>query len=93
MDADLDPLSREQLVAERVELRNTARARRDSSMHGLCWQHPGLWNLLPEKSAVRPVVPEGPVFLRGCLRYRQSPDEQLADARRTSRELSGRDSL
>ncbi|MBC7989565.1 MAG: hypothetical protein H7Y19_08300 [Luteimonas sp.] len=89
MDADLDTLSREELIAELVRLRNAVRAHRDSSGHALCWHHPALWNLLPEQEQAAPIVPEWPVFLRGCLRYRQSLDEQLPDAPRSSEEFSG----
>jgi hypothetical protein len=91
MDSDLDDKSREELLAELVKLRNAVRAHRDSSGHNLCWHHPDLWNLLPEKSSVNPIVPEWPVFLRGCLKYRQSLDEQLPDAPRSDKEFSGRD--
>ncbi|WP_439519298.1 hypothetical protein [Hydrogenophaga sp.] len=91
MDQDLEGLSREELVTELVKLRNAVRAHRDTSMHDLCWHHPGMWDLLPEKSAINPVVPEWPVFLRGCLRYRQSLDEQLPDAPRSKDEYSGGD--
>ena len=35
-----------------------------------------------------PAVPEWPEFLRGCIRYRQSLDEQLPDAPRSREELS-----
>jgi hypothetical protein len=31
-------------------------------------------------------VPEWPQFLRGCIRYRQSLDEELAEAPRTEEE-------
>ena len=54
MDEDLESLSREELVAELVRLRNAVRAHRDTSMHDLCWHHPDLWDLLPEKSAIHP---------------------------------------
>jgi hypothetical protein len=91
MDEDLESLSHEELVSELVKLRNAVRAHRDTSMHDLCWHHPDLWNLLPEKSSISPVVPEWPVFLRGCLRYRQSLDEQLPDAPRSKDEYSGED--
>jgi hypothetical protein len=91
MDSDLNDLSREQLIAELVKLRNAVRVHRDSTGHDLCWPHPALWDLLPEKSSVRPVVPEWPVFLHGCLKYRQSLDEQLPDAPRSSEEFSGHD--
>lgn len=89
MDSDLEGMSREQLVAEVVKLRNAIRVHRDATGHALCWHHPDMWNLLPEQSGVRPVVPEWPVFLRGCIRYRLSLDEQLPDAPRSGEEYSG----
>ena len=89
MDSDLDKLSREELVAEVVKLRNAIRTHRDSTGQNLCWHHPAMWALLPEPSTVSPVVPEWPVFLRGCVKYRQSLDEQLPDAPRSRDEFSG----
>jgi hypothetical protein len=83
MDADLATMSREQLIAEVRKLREGIRAHRDSSGHGLCWHHPALWGLLPEKTDPVPVVPEWPQFLEGCIRYRQSLDLQAPDAPRT----------
>jgi hypothetical protein len=85
MDSDLEALSREQLIAEVVKLRQAIRAHRDSTGHELCWHHPQLWALLPEKTDPQPVVPTWPQFLRGCIKYRQSLDEQLPDAPRTSK--------
>jgi hypothetical protein len=82
MDADLDALSREQLVLEVLKLRRAIRAHRDSSGHDLCWYHPGLWSLLPEKIAPAVAVPAWPQFMRGCIRYRQSLEEQAPDAPR-----------
>ncbi|SDB45916.1 hypothetical protein SAMN05660653_02246 [Desulfonatronum thiosulfatophilum] len=76
MDDDLQSMTREQLIAEAIRLRNGIRSHRDSSGHDLCWHHPDLWSLLPEKTDPVPVVPEWPQFLRGCVRYRQSLDEQ-----------------
>jgi hypothetical protein len=90
MDADLDELSREQLVAEVTKLRDGIRRHRDSSRHELCWHQPALWGLLPEQTDPQPVVPEWPQFLEGCIRYRQSLDEQVPDAPRTSEPYSGR---
>lgn len=90
MDSDLDSLSRDELVAELVKLRNAVRAHRDSTGHDLCWHHPDMWQLLPEQSDVPLVVPEWPVFLRGCIKYRQSLDEQLPDASRSARESGDR---
>ena len=82
MDEDLTNLDREALVTEVKRLRAGIRAHRDSSGHELCWHHPNLWRLLPEKSDPLPSVPEWPQFLRGCLRYRESLDQQLPNAPR-----------
>jgi hypothetical protein len=87
VDSDLDALTREELIAEVKRLRAGIREHRDSSLHELCWHHPQLWGLLPEKSDPQPIVPEWPQFLRGCIRYRQSLDEQLPSAPRKAVEL------
>lgn len=84
MDTDLDALTREQLAAEVRRLRAGIRTHRDSTGHALCWHHPALWGLLPESSDPRPVVPAWPQFLQGCIRYRQSLDEQAPQAVRMS---------
>ena len=84
MDQDLDAMSREELIAETRRLRGGIRAHRDSTLHELCWHHPDLWRLLPEKTDPVPVVPEWPQFIAGCIRYRQSLDEQAPDAPRSS---------
>jgi hypothetical protein len=83
MDDDLDEMSHAQLIAEAKKLRAGIRAHRDATKHELCWHHPALWGLLPEKTDPVPVVPEWPEFIRGCVRYRQSLDEQAPDAPRT----------
>ena len=83
MDEDLNEMGREDLVSEVVKLRNGIRAHRDSSGHDLCWYHPDLWGLLPEKTDPLPSVPEWPRFMEGCLTYRQSLDVQAKDAIRT----------
>jgi hypothetical protein len=87
MDEDLMGLDREALVAEVKRLRDGIRQHRDSSEHELCWFHPGLWSLLPEKTDPLPTVPAWPQFLRGCLKYRESLDRQLPNARRSEGEL------
>ena len=87
MDEDLDALTREQLLEEAKRLRAGIRAHRDSSGHDLCWHHPDLWRLLPEPLNPRIAVPAWPQFLRGCIRYRQSLDEQLPHAQRTTDEF------
>jgi hypothetical protein len=86
MDDDLDTLDREALIAEVKRLRAGIRAHRDASEQELCWHHPALWGLLPERTDPQPVVPAWPQFMRGCVRYRQSLDEQLPAAPRTKRE-------
>jgi hypothetical protein len=89
MDEDLERMTREQLIAEVRRLRQGIRTHRDSSEHDLCWHHPELWGLLPERQDPLPAVPEWPVFLRGCIRYRQSLDRELPGAPRTSGEYEG----
>lgn len=84
MDDDLSAMSREQLIEEVRKLRHGIRAHRDSTKHELCWHHPQLWGLLPERTDPLPAVPEWPVFLEGCLKYRKSLDDQLPNAPRTS---------
>jgi hypothetical protein len=86
MDDDLEGMSREALIAEVRRLRQGIRAHRDSTEHELCWHHPELWGLLPERQDPLPTVPEWPAFLRGCIRYRQLLDRELPHAPRTSRE-------
>jgi hypothetical protein len=80
MDADLDGLDREELISEVRRLRAGIRAHRDSTEHELCWHHPQLWGLLPERIDPAIAVPPWPRFLRGCLRYRESLDRQAPDA-------------
>ncbi|RPH47966.1 MAG: hypothetical protein EHM84_07575 [Lysobacterales bacterium] len=87
MDTDLDLMSRDQLIVEVKRLRAGIREHRDSSRHALCWHHPALWGLLPEKTDPVPEVPDWPQFMRGCIRYRQSLDEQLPNAPRTRKEF------
>lgn len=91
MDADLNTLSRDELISEVMKLRQGIRAHRDSSEHALCWHHPELWGLLPEKSDPVPIVPDWPQFMRGCIRYRASLDEQAPNAPRTSNSYRSED--
>ena len=90
MDTDLDAMTREALITEVRKLRQGIREHRDSSRHELCWFHPALWSLLPEKSDPLPEVPEWPQFMRGCIHYRQSLDEQLPNAPRTLQPFEGK---
>jgi hypothetical protein len=80
MDDDLGAMSREQLVAEVRRSRAGVGAHRDSTGHDLCWEHPDLWNLLPERLAPEVAVPPWPQFLRGCVRYRESLERERPHA-------------
>jgi hypothetical protein len=84
MDEDLNDMSVEALQREVRKLRDAIRTHRDATGHDLCWHHPALWALLPEKTDPLPAVPEWPVFIRGCVQYRQSLDRELPNARRTA---------
>jgi hypothetical protein len=90
MDEDIAGMSKQELVAEVKKLRAGIREHRDSSEHELCWHHPALWALLPERTDPLPAVPEWPEFLRGCVAYRQSLDRQLPGAPRTSKPYDGK---
>ena len=81
MDEDLNDMSREALIAEAAKLRAAIRRHRDESGHGLCWHHPDMWALLPDKMDPDIAVPPWPKFLRGCVKYRESLDRQRPDAR------------
>ena len=80
MDEDLAGMSRDGLVAEVKKLRQGIRKHRDSTGHALCWHHPDLWELLPERTEPEIAVPPWPKFMRGCIRYRQSLDTQAPGA-------------
>lgn len=75
MNQDLDALTREQLIDEVKRLRAGIREHRDSTGQELCWHHPKLWGLLPEKTQPHIAVPAWPEFMKGCVRYRTSLDE------------------
>ncbi len=83
MDSDLDQMSPEDLVAEVRALRGAIRTHRDSTRHELCWHHPALWALLPERTDPVPVIPEWPQFMQGCVAYRMSLDDQAPRSPRT----------
>src|SRR5262245_18658755 len=87
MDEDLDVLTRDELISEVKKLRAGIREHRDSTKHDLCWHHPQLWRLLPERVHLDLEVPAWPMFLRGCIRYRESLDKQLPLAPRVSEEF------
>ena len=84
MDDDLEQMSAPQLRNEIKKLRAAIRVHRDSTKHQLCWHHPALWGLLPEKTDPLPLVPDWPQFMQGCIHYRQSLDAQLPSAPRTT---------
>jgi hypothetical protein len=89
VDEDLDGLSREALIAEVKRLRQGIREHRDSSGHDLCWHHPQLWGLLPERVDPEIAVPPWPKFLRGCVKYRESLERERPDAAVFDREFDG----
>jgi hypothetical protein len=88
MDEDLELFERDALIVEVKRLREGIRRHRDSAGHELCWHHPQLWGLLPERTDPLPAVPDWPQFLRGCVRYRESLDRQLPGAPRIQAELT-----
>ncbi|MGX8014037.1 hypothetical protein ACVDG8_036270 [Mesorhizobium sp. ORM8.1] len=89
MDDDLDSMDRDTLIAEVRKLRAGIRAHRDTTGHDLCWHHPDLWELLPEKTEPAIAVPPWPKFMRGCIRDRQSLDEQAPGAPVHDKEFNG----
>lgn len=84
MDEDLDGMGRENLAEEVRRLRAGIRRHRDARGQELCWHHPDLWALLPEKTDPLPAVPAWPQFMEGCIKYRRSLDRQAPQAPRTS---------
>jgi hypothetical protein len=80
MDDDIGGMSRDRLMEEVKRLRAGIRIHRDSSEHELCWHHPELWSLLPERIEPRVAVPPWSKFLRGCIKYRESLDRELPNA-------------
>jgi len=72
MDEALQEMSKEQLIEEVKKLRAGIRKHRDSTGQELCWHHPDLWSLLPEKTDPAIGIPAWPDFMKGCVRYRQS---------------------
>jgi hypothetical protein len=74
MDNDLENMGRDYLIAEVKKLRADIRSQRDASGHDLCWYHPHLWALLPDKFDPAIAVPPWDKFLRGWIQYRSSLD-------------------
>lgn len=81
LDADVEAMTRDELVAEVKALRAGIRTHRDSTGQDLCWHHPALWGLLPEKTDPLPAVPPWPEFMDGCVRYRASLDRPQGRSR------------
>lgn len=89
LDRDLDKMDASALRAEVQRLRTAIREHRDASGHNLCWHHPEMWGLLPEKPQPEIAVPEWSDFMRGCVRYRTSLDQQAPNAPRSNEEFDG----
>ena len=75
-DKDIEAMTVEQLRSEVSKLRSGIRRHRDCSAHDLCWFHPELWTLLPEKTDPVPAVPPLTEFITNCLKYHLSFDEK-----------------
>jgi hypothetical protein len=75
MDEDLQQMSKDELVEEVEKLRAGIREHRDSTGQDLCWHHPKLWSLLPEKTNPVISIPDWPDFMKGCIQYRKSLDK------------------
>jgi hypothetical protein len=91
LDGDLEAMSREQLIGEVKRLRAGIRRHRDASGHDLCWHHPKLWGVLPEKTDPLPIVPTWPEFLAGCVKYRSALDKELPGRVRSVGDYEGED--
>lgn len=72
VDQDIEFMDRQRLKAEVRKLREGIRRHRDSRGHNLCWWHPELWGLLPEKTDPVPEAPPSDEFLEKCQEYRRS---------------------
>jgi hypothetical protein len=89
MDEDLETMDRAALIGEVRRLRAGIREHRDSTGHDLCWHHPALWGLLPEKVDPAIAVPPWEKFMRGCIHYRASLDRERPDAPIHDKEFDG----
>ena len=84
MDEDLQNMSKDELIGELKKLRAGIRAHRDSTGQELCWHHPKLWSLLPEKTDPEISVPDWPEFMKGCIAYRKSLDKPQSQSSYTA---------
>jgi hypothetical protein len=89
MDEDLEAMDRARLIEEVRKLRAGIRVHRDSTGHDLCWHHPALWDLLPEKTDPAIAVPPWEKFMRGCIHYRASLDAQAPGAPIHDKDFNG----
>jgi hypothetical protein len=89
MDQDVDAMSRDDLIAEVRKLRRAIRAHRDKSGHDLCWYHPRMWSLLPEKVDPEIAVPHWDKFMRGCVAFRKSLEVEAPNAPVHDKEFEG----
>lgn len=71
-DRDLERMTTAELAAEVKKLRQGIRRHRDATGHNVCWYVPELWELLPEKVNLLPLVPPREEFLQCCAEYRDS---------------------
>ena len=84
LDADLENMSRDQLVAEARKLREGIK-HRDSSEHESCWHHPELWeHFFPKSRTLCPCDGVARVH-KGLHSTRASLEKELRVAPRTSR--------
>jgi hypothetical protein len=80
VDPDLHAMTVFELRTEVAKLREGIRRHRDCSGHDLCWFHPELWNLLPERNVPTPEVPPLPEFVAKCVEFRLSLEKKALDA-------------
>ena len=83
VDDDLALRTTTDLVEEVKKLRAGIRAHRDASGHDLCWYHPQLWSLLPDRAEANVTVPPWPEFIHRCFIYRRGLDRKRPEATRT----------
>jgi len=79
MDEDVAQMSHEQLINKVNALRPGIRQHRDSTRHELCWHHPALWGLLPEKTDPVPVVLDWSQFIQGLCEVDELLTRHLFD--------------